>query len=215
MRKKFTLIELLVVIAIIAILASMLLPALSKARMAAIVSKCVSNQKQVMLGVHMYSMDNQDSGPWGDATHGLGSDVQPRFWGVLVLPYLGGDVNSFAWGGMSSATEGGVLKCPGTGNTTTLLQGALYHSFACGAVTPRLTAIGNPSGRIYRVDSLPGYACFTYGQNPYYAADPVVTFNNHAGQRANVSLVDGHVETVSYGRLTYYEFYYQLGQTTD
>ena len=64
-RDAFTLVELLVVIAIIAIVAALLLPALSSARQKGSRAVCLSNLRQVGLGIHNYAIDNEGKIPFG------------------------------------------------------------------------------------------------------------------------------------------------------
>jgi prepilin-type N-terminal cleavage/methylation domain-containing protein len=91
-RKAFTLIELLVVIAIIAILASLLLPALSRAKSKAHTALCLSNLRQLGITMLLYTQDNKDHFPFS----GRGWPQMPLV-DLLKLfnPYLPTNANSF------------------------------------------------------------------------------------------------------------------------
>ncbi len=86
-RRGFTLIELLVVIAIVALLAAILFPVFAQAREKARQTQCLSNLRQIGLGVLQYAQDNDEMVVHTE----LGGDVDDAheyYWGDMLQPYL-------------------------------------------------------------------------------------------------------------------------------
>ncbi len=211
MKRHFTLIELLVVIAIIAILASMLLPALSKARAAAQSAKCISNLKQHGLAVAMYAGDNNETMP--------GALIAPygtAWWSVLI-PYVASDKGGSLENHLDGRSK--VFSCPSI-NGNDSIYFALNDSTANYAYNGRagwmaefgvkISSVNNSSSRMLIADGNERYDATknTDGSpaTPYYFSTIHVT---HAttlsllpeevhSRKLNTVYVDGHVAAVEH-----------------
>lgn len=87
MKRAFTLIELLVVIAVIAILAALLLPALSRAKASAQRANCLNNTRQIGVGLHLYASENTDRLP-ASQSNVTGFDTQTNHFAIFYRPLV-------------------------------------------------------------------------------------------------------------------------------
>ena len=204
-RSAFTLIELLVVIAIIAILAAVLLPALSKAKLKATLAVCLSNQKQIVTAFTMYSGDSDDrlmpspsGGGWYDPPNfaGVAPDRTDLAEGIVVAQIQKSLLFPYA-------KHAAVFHCPGDLRYKLRMVGSgwAYESYSksdcmngkSGPPFTKFSQIKNPTESavfIEEADSR-GYQNGTWVMKRKGWTDPFAIFH---GVVSDFSFADGHAE---------------------
>jgi prepilin-type N-terminal cleavage/methylation domain-containing protein/prepilin-type processing-associated H-X9-DG protein len=210
----FTLIELLVVIAIIAILASLLLPVLGKARAKAQATACMSNIKQLSLGWFIYADDNEDllinnhgkpettakRDTWANNVQDWGNsddNINPIYLTDSLLgPYVGRSAAVFKCPSDKAPAANGQRIRSVAMNAMVGNPGELTNQFNPGYVQfYRISQVPDPSGIFVFIDE----HCDTINDGFFVNRLDTYQWGNVPGSyhngAANLSFADGHTET--------------------
>lgn len=211
MKNRFTLIELLVVIAIIAILASMLLPALASARGMAKLTSCKSNLKQIGVCASMYFDDNQGYVyPYNHGVSGETTVNQGRWFQYNMLPYL--NLQPPLTNGSYYQAKAKVFLCP-LSNTMRVASNYGYNQFMANSIL-KVTQFRKPTSNLLwtEIDSGTNDGCnivywsWASGQdnNNFWPLKLGAAANAKHNGQVNVLWADFHVTaTMQRGYLPY------------
>jgi prepilin-type N-terminal cleavage/methylation domain-containing protein/prepilin-type processing-associated H-X9-DG protein len=234
--KAFTLVELLVVIGIIALLISILMPALTKAREQANRIKCASNVRQIMQACVMYA-DNNKQGVYLWRYPNFDDNLEPLFisgfltdTNVVICPNTQHTVRKVAPGAANPDLQNNAARGPqdsAGGHSYETRQLWSGWRFPDGTIFPTMDTYTAANGQKFSVEPMKAMKRFKQASKVCLIMDeddtwgPATQINNwpdksdnHGDKGVNVGYLDGHAEWVQPGRELLEVFmngYYQPG----